>query len=51
MARHFDDVMQDVASFLPPELFAELNDVIVEEIESCMGCGSSEMLNFTLDSN
>lgn len=51
MVRSYDEVMSDVAKYLPPELFRELGDLIVEEIEAASDNGSDEMLNFTLDSN
>lgn len=31
--RHFDEVMADVSKYVPQELFTELYDVIVKEIE------------------
>lgn len=48
MSRHFDEVMADVASFLPKELYDELWEVIDQEIadvESCYTEGSDEVLN------
>ena len=50
MARSFDEVMQDVSNYLSPELFLELNDVIVDEIAVCILNGNEELLNNTLDS-
>ena len=50
MARHFDEVMQDVASFLPVELFAELMSVIIEEmVDQCLPGCSEENVNNTLE--
>ena len=50
MTRTFDEVMQDVGNLLPPELFLELNDAIVDELADSTQSGSEELLNNALDS-
>ena len=48
MTRTYDEVMQEVAQYVPRYLFEELNQAIEQEIvdvESCYAEGSSEVLN------